>query len=214
MTTDRYADRREGGRELARVLAPFAAHAPVVVALPPGGVPVAFEIARALEAPLDVLEVREISAARRPTLAVGAVAEDGETVLDVVRMAAYGLLPASFEEAVRASRRDAVARGLRLRAELPPVDVRGRTVVVVADGIATVVAARAALRALRRRGARRLVLAAPVGDAASLTALATDADEVVCTRSIGELDAIDAWYEDFRPPTEAELEALLRAAAP
>lgn len=212
--TDRYADRREAGRELARILAAFAGKAPVVVALPRGGVPVAYEVARVLDAPLDVLEVRKIGAPRHPELGVGAVAEGGETVLDSERITSYGLLPGAFVAAAEATAREVGTRARRYRGGRAPIDVRGRTVIVVDDGIATGVTARAALRALRRRGARMLVLASPVGDATALAELGDDADEVVCTRSTGELDSISEWYEDFDPPREREVIELLRRASP
>ncbi len=211
--TDRYADRREAGRELARILAPFAQKEPVVIALPRGGVPVAYEVASVLGAPLDVLEVRKIGAPRHPELGVGAVAEGGETVLDAERIATYGLLPSSFVEVAEAAARDVGRRARRYRGGLPPIDVRGRIVILVDDGIATGVTARAALRALRRRGARMLVLASPVGDAAALAELGDEAHEIVCTRSTGELDAVNEWYDDFSTPTEREVVELLRRAA-
>jgi predicted phosphoribosyltransferase len=211
--TDRYANRREAGRELARVLAAFAAKKPVVVALPRGGVPVAYEVARVLGAPLDVLEVRKLGGPRHPEQSVGAVAEGGATVIDARRAAAYGLVPGAFAGAAEKTARLIGARARRYRRGLAPIDVRRRIVIVVDDGIATGSTARAALRALRGRGARMLVFAAPVGDAAALAELAGEADGVVCTRSTGELDSVSAWYEEFAPPSEADVIDLLRRAA-
>lgn len=214
MNTDRYADRREAGRELARVLAPFASKDPVVVALPRGGVPVAFEVARVLGAPLDVLAVRKIGAPRHPELGVGAVAEGGATVIDAARVARYGLVPTAFVEEAEHAAREVGARARRYRHGSAPLEVRGRIVIVVDDGVATGVSARAALRALRRRGARLLVLASPVGDAGALRELGDEADEVVCTRSIGELDVVSDWYEAFEPPSEREVQELLERSRP
>jgi predicted phosphoribosyltransferase len=209
ITLDRFADRSDAGRRLARQLMSLRAERPVIVALPRGGVPVAYEVAVALGAPLDVLAVRKLGAPHNPEFGIGAVAEDGTGVLDRDAIAALGVgedqLKAIVErEAAELRRRVGLYRGGR-----PPVDLGGRTVVVVDDGIATGVTDAAALRALRARGPRRLVLAVPVCAPEAAHRLAGDADEVVCLQRPDAFYGVGHWYHDFSQVSDEEVLSLL-----
>ena len=161
-------------------LRPLAGARPVVVALPRGGVPVAYEIARALDAPLDVLTVRKLGAPQNPELAVGAVAEDGSAVLDTETARALGVTRADLERILERELRELGRRMERFRDGRPPLPVRGRSVIVVDDGLATGLSDLAAVRALRRRGAARIIVAVPVGSREAVAMLGEEADEVVC----------------------------------
>lgn len=187
----------------------------MVLGLPRGGVPVAFAIAAALGAPLDVLVARKIGAPGNPELGIGAVAEGGVRVLAEQAVASLGV---TDEELARAIiRADAeVAEGVRrYRAERPALSLMDRTAIVVDDGLATGGTARAALRAAHRRGARRVVLAVPLGAPATLAALGGEAEEVVCLLAPDPLWAIGLWYENFAQVSDEEVgELLARAAAP
>jgi predicted phosphoribosyltransferase len=207
----RFRDRSDAGRRLAKALERYRAEAPIVLALPRGGVPVAAEVAAALGAPLDLLLVRKIGVPLEPELAMGAVAEGEPPVIvrneQVIR--ASRVTEAEFD-AVRAREEAEIARRReRYRPGRPPPAVAGRTVILIDDGIATGATAAAALRALRARGARTLVLAVPVAAAGSLESLGRVADSVVCIESSESLDAIGFWYEDFHQVPDREVIALL-----
>lgn len=208
-----FADRRDAGRRLADPLLPLASAHPVVVALPRGGVPVAFEIARALRAPLDVLAVRKLGAPDAPELAIGAIAEDGSAVLlpDVARATGAS---APYTQAVIERETAELARRTRAyRGGRPPLPLQGRTVIVVDDGVATGATDVAAVRALRNRGAERVIVAVPVGAPESLRTLAEHADDVVALATPHDFGAVGRWYRDFHPVSDAEVRALLHQAA-
>ncbi len=209
VTTHRFADRHAAGRELAGRLSGLAAEDPVVFGLARGGVPVAAEVARALGAPLDVLVVRKIGAPGNPEYGIGAIAEGDVRVLnqqDVVRLL---VSVEELESAVARARAEIDAGVRRYRGGRSPIDVRGRSVIVVDDGLATGGTARAALRALRARGPSRLVLAVPVGARDSAESLREEADEVVCLLEPDTLGAVGAWYQHFEPTQDAEVVSLL-----
>ncbi len=208
-----FLDRRDAGRRLAAKLTLLAGEQPVVVALPRGGVPVAFEVARALGAPLDVLAVRKLGAPANPEFGVGAIAEDGTAILDANNARRVGMTHDVFDATVEREVRGASPAGRALPRRPPPLDVRGRTVIVVDDGLATGLTDLAAVRALRKRGPGRIVVAVPVGARESVARVGEEADEVVCHTIPPELLGVGRFYEDFSPVSDAEVLALLAAAA-
>jgi putative phosphoribosyl transferase len=207
-----FRDRRDAGRRLAERLQHLRGESPVVLGLPRGGVPVAFEVAVALGAPLDVIVVRKLGVPFQPELGMGAVGEDGVMVLndDVVRLARVGTDEIRRIEA--RERAEVERRATRFRAGRPRVDVTGRTVVVVDDGIATGGTARAALQVARAHGAGRVVLAVPVGAPDTLEAMRSEADEVVCLDAPYGFFAVGQWYDDFTQTTDEQVVALLADA--
>lgn len=213
MATRMFRNRRDAGRQLGARLRSFAAEHPVVIGLPRGGVPVAFEVARALAASLDVLVVRKIGSPGNPELGMGAIAEGGVRVLNDFALRSLQLSQEEIERGTQRAEHDLQERLLRYRGERPPLDVTGRTVILVDDGLATGGTARAALRALRARGPDRLVLAVPVGARETIGAIASECDEVVCLVAPEVMWAIGYWYEDFGQTSDAEVSALLLEAA-
>jgi putative phosphoribosyl transferase len=205
-----FSDRRAAGRLLAQELERYAPEAPI--ALPRGGLPVGFEVASALRAPLDVWVVRKLGVPWDPELGMGAVAEGGSVYLspDVVRQS--GVSDAQLEELIEAKRREVEARIRLFRGSRARPNLRGRTVILVDDGIATGGTVAAALGAMRREGARKIVLAVPVAAADSLERLAESADEVVCLAAPRELGAVGNWYRVFHQVHDGEVLALLERA--
>jgi putative phosphoribosyl transferase len=207
-----FQDRVDAGRKLAELLRPYADASPVVLALPRGGVPVAYEVARVLGAPLDVCIVRKIGAPIQPELAIGAVSEEGTVVTDPSTMDLVGVLTKTFERLVEEKKVEVADLVQRFRRGAPPIDVRGKTAILVDDGVATGSTARAALEAMRARGASTVVLATPVGAAKSLDDLARIADEVVCVYPEEAFYAVGLWYQDFHETSDREVLALLDAS--
>ena len=205
-----FTDRYQAGRLLAEALAHYrGATAAVVVALPRGGVPVAAEVAAALGVPLDVLVVRKLGAPGHSELAVGAIASGGARVINEELVRQLGLDAATLDriaerETGELHRREALYRGRR-----PALEVAGRTVVLVDDGVATGATMLAAVSALRELGAKRLVVAVPVGAPDSLARLREAADEVVCLLAPIQLASVGQWYDDFSQTGDAEVRSLL-----
>lgn len=210
----RFADRSEAGRLLARRVKALLLRDPLVCALPRGGVPVAAEVAAALGAPLDLVLVRKIGAPDQPELAIGAVVDGDppEVVLNADIVAATGASEAFIAAARRRELAEIERRRARYMAGRAPVDPAGRTAVVVDDGLATGASARAALHALRRRGAARLVLAVPVAPPATLEALRGDADDIVCLVEADLFFGIGAFYRDFHQLSDEEVIAAIAAS--
>lgn len=211
-----FADRDAAGRVLARKLTALGDQAPVVLALPRGGVPVAACIAKALNAPLDLMLVRKIGVPGYRELAVGAIAgADGQTMVtnpDVVAMARLDTQEiAQLADAERAELRRRQALYLKGR---PPLDLAGKTVIVVDDGIATGATAKAALLAIRDAGPKRIVLAVPVASTEAVAALQPLADEIICLAIPAMFQAVGAHYRHFPQVSDAEVIDLLAAHSP
>ncbi len=207
----RFADRSDAGRHLALAVAELQLVAPVVLGLPRGGVVVAAEVADALGAPLDVIVVRKLGVPGQPELAMGAIGEDGvrvfnERVLRLVRVSS------SAVRAVEARERGELDRRLGfLRRGGAPVEIAGRVVIVVDDGIATGATASAACQVVRARGAARIVLAVPVAATDTLERLRPEVDDIVCLDSPADFAAVGQAYVDFSPTSDDEVAALLAA---
>jgi predicted phosphoribosyltransferase len=208
----RFRDRRDAGLQLATRLQAEALPDPVVFALPRGGVPVAFEIARTIGAPLDVLVVRKVGAPQHREFGIGAIAEGGVTVRDETAMRMVGVSAERFEQLAADERRELERRVRLYRGDRALPDVTDRDVVLVDDGLATGVTAEAAIHAVRRLGARRVVLAAPVSAADTAARLSADAG-IVCLATPTRFSAVGEWYDDFGQTTDNEVLDLLRGAA-
>jgi predicted phosphoribosyltransferase len=207
-----FEDRRDAGRRLAAKLSRFRDERPVVFALPRGGVPVGYEISRSLGAPLDVFVSRKLGAPDQPEFGIGAVAVGGVRILnwDVIRRLG---IPDDYIERVTARELAEVNRRLRyFRGDRPELQVGGRTTILVDDGLATGVTARAAVAALRRRRPRRLILAAPVCAAQTAKIFLAEVDELICLKTPSDLGAIGFWYRDFEQTPDAEVVQLLEKA--
>jgi predicted phosphoribosyltransferase len=209
-----FHDRTEAGRALAARLKAFVGRPDVLVlALPRGGVPVAYEVARALQAPLDIFIVRKLGVPRHEELAMGALASGGVRVLNDEVVHDLGI-PEAVIDAVTAQAQQELERRERLyRGERPPPDARGRTVILVDDGLATGSTMRAAVAALRRLGPARIIVAVPVGAAETCAALREEADAVLCQQTPEPFYAVGAWYQDFTQTTDEEVRDLLARAA-
>jgi putative phosphoribosyl transferase len=207
--TNRFADRADAGRRLGDRLDPVGLVAPVVLGIARGGVEVAAPVASRLGAPLDVLVVRKVAPTDQAELGVGAVAEDGPVLWDPAGLTHLGLSPDDLAAVVDAERAECTRRVATYRGGRDRVPVDGRSVVVVDDGIATGVTAAAALRSLRTAGAGRLVLAVPVVAAATLPALADEADDVVALLAPERFGAVSRFYDDFGQTSDATVVRLL-----
>ncbi|HZV06415.1 MAG TPA: phosphoribosyltransferase [Gemmataceae bacterium] len=209
-----FRDRAEAGQILAAKLAPYADRPDVLVlALPRGGVPVGYEVAQALHAPLDVFLVRKLGLPGQEELAMGAIASGGtrvinEEVVGKLNIPDEVIDAVAVEEQRELSRREADYRDGR---SLP--DVHGRTIILVDDGLATGSTMRAAVAALRRQGPARIVVAVPVGARETCTELRHEADDAVCAQTPEPFYAVGAWYEDFTQTSDEEVRDLLARAA-
>jgi predicted phosphoribosyltransferase len=209
----RFRDRREAGRLLAEKLTAYAGHPDVLVlALPRGGVPVAYEVAQALQAPLDVFLVRKLGVPGQEELAMGAVSTGGVRVLN--EPVVVGLrIPAQVIETVTAvQQRELAARERIYRGDRPPPDVRSRTVILVDDGLATGATMRAAVAGLRRQEPARVVVAVPIAAAETCAELQAEADEVICALTPRPFHSVGLWYQDFTQTTDDEVRDLLARA--
>lgn len=207
--TRRFANRREAGVELAARLRQYRGASPVVLALPRGGVPVAFEIAEALEAPLDVFVVRKLGTPGRPELAMGAIAPGGVRVLSDDIIGWYGVTDQAIDLVATQELVELERREREYRRGRAPLDLRRRTVVLVDDGLATGATMRAAVGAVRTHEPARVVVAVPVGSRAACSELSTIADDTVCARTPEPFSAVGSWYIDFEQTTDEEVHALL-----
>lgn len=207
-----FLDRVDAGRRLASLLRSFRGDSTLVLGLPRGGVPVAYEVARELGAPLDVCVVRKIGAPIQPELGIGAVAEDGAVYVNREAVELLGISDVELARLIARERAEVDARVRRFRRGAPPLPVRGRTVIVVDDGVATGGTARAALETLRQRGVGHLVLAVPVGATGTLDELTSLTDELVCLAPEVDFYAVGQWYEDFEQTSDEDVIELLDRA--
>jgi putative phosphoribosyl transferase len=214
MYAARFRDRTEAGRVLAAALAPYAGRPNLLVlALPRGGVPVGFEVAIALHAPLDVMLVRKLGVPGHEELAMGAIASGGIRVVSEEVVQALGI-PDRVIATVAAAEEEELERRERLYREGRPLtDVRGRTVILVDDGLATGATMRAAAAALKAQHPERLVVAVPVAAPETCDMLRHEVDDVVCAQTPEPFYAVGAWYQDFSQTTDEEVRDLLRRAA-
>ncbi|MGF1618441.1 MAG: phosphoribosyltransferase [Acidimicrobiia bacterium] len=211
---ERYTDREDAGKKLAAALEKYQGQKDVVVfGLPRGGVPVAFEVARQLKAPLDILVVRKIGVPGQPELAMGAVASGGVVIRNEQVIRAVGIGPERFDAAAGAARDELSEREAALLGAELKVDVTDKTVIVVDDGLATGSTMRAAAEALRTMQPARIVIAVPVGAPEVVDQLGAIADDVVCLLTPRNLVAVGAWYRHFGQTTEIEVRRLLNASA-
>jgi putative phosphoribosyl transferase len=214
MPAVKFLDRRDAGRRLAVELKPLAEEHPVIVALPRGGVPVGFEVARELHAPLEILAVRKLGAPGNPELGVGAVAEDGSVVLDARSAAALGMTTAMLDRAVASEARELRRRVETYRQGRAAMLLNGRAVIVVDDGLATGLSDLAAVRALRRQGVGQIVVATPVGSSEALALLEEEADRIVCLEVPPRLLGVGQWYANFGPVSDEQVMSLLSPEEP
>jgi putative phosphoribosyl transferase len=213
MEERRFRDRTKAGEQLATKLAAYADRPDVLVlALPRGGVPVAFEVARVLHAPLDVMIVRKLGIPGEEELAMGAIASGGVCVLndDVVQM--LGIPEKVIQRVVAHERRELARRERLYRGDRHAYDVHGRTVIIVDDGIATGATMRAAVTAVRQQHPARIVIAVPVAAATTCEEFAAVVDELVCILRPGDFFAVGFWYQSFSQTTDEEVRDLLQQA--
>jgi predicted phosphoribosyltransferase len=209
----RFRDRTEAGRLLAERLRQYTGRDDVVVlGLPRGGVPVAFEIARALDAPLDVFLVRKLGVPGHEEYALGAIATGGTRVLNKELIESLNIPPEWIEAIDAKERRELERRERAYRDDRPPPDLAGKTVIVVDDGLATGSTMLAAVHAIRQDDPAQIVVAVPVADPDVCAALRATADEVVCLSTPQPLRAVGLWYEDFSQTTDSEVRGLLARA--
>lgn len=206
---EHFRNREDAGRQLAEQLSGMRGEDTVVLGLPRGGVPVAFEIARRLDAPLDVIIVRKLGVPYQPELAMGAIGEGEVRIINENLLRRGHVTKEQVAKVERAERAELARRVRRLRRGRPPLALTGRTAVLVDDGAATGATARAACQVVRAQGAKRVVLALPVAAPEVALALREVADEVVCLRTPAGFMAVGQWYEDFSQTADAEVEDLL-----
>jgi predicted phosphoribosyltransferase len=206
-----FPDRHAAGRELAERLRKYAGrHDVLVLALPRGGVPVAYEVAEALGAPLDLFLVRKLGTPGHRELAMGAIASGGVRVLNEEVVRWYGITPRDIEFVAEEEQRELERREAAYREGRPPVPVKGKIAILIDDGLATGSTMKAAVQAVKALGPTRVVVAVPVGARDTCAELSTIADEVVCARMPEPFSAVGQWYLDFDQTTDEEVNELLR----
>jgi putative phosphoribosyl transferase len=212
-----FIDRRDAGVQLGMACQRFAQEQPVVLGLVRGGIPVAYEVAAALHAPLDALGVKKVGMPGNPELALGAVSEGDVVTIDRGMQAYAGITDEGVERYISDARRKLRERMQAIRREIPLLPIRGRVVIVVDDGIATGATMKAALETIRARDAARIILAVPLAAPSALAPCRDLVDEVICLLEPSGFGAVGEWYEDFAPTSDAQVVRLLqlqRAAVP
>jgi len=213
MALRRFRDRSDAGRRLAARLSGRLSSDTLVLGLPRGGVPVAAEVARAAGLPLDVLVVRKLGAPGQPELAIGAIATGEIQVLNADVLATVGDPNRAMHDALARELPELRRREQAYRGDRPPAPVAGRPVLIIDDGLATGATARAAIRAVRVRGATRVDVAVPVGAPEICATIARDADDILCLLQPDRLGGVGAWYDDFGQTTDGEVHRALQNAA-
>ena len=209
-TAYHFADRAEAGKMLAEALSEYAGKPDVLVlALPRGGVPVAYEIAEALNAPLDLWLVRKLGVPGREELAIGAIAGGGVRILNSEIMRLLDVDQASLDAVMAREQAELERRNTHYRQSRPPPDVQGKTIILVDDGLATGATMRAAIVSLRQARAARIVVVVPVGAASASEKIRKEADEFVCLYTPEPFYGVGRWYDDFSQTTDEEVLALL-----
>ena len=209
-----FKDRRDAGKQLAQELSAYAGRSDVIVlALPRGGVPVAYEVARALNAPLDIFIVRKLGLPGHEELAIGAIASGGIRVLNHDIVQALKIPQTMIDTITRQELQELERRERAYRGDRPPPEVRGRTVILIDDGLATGASMRAAVAALRAQNSARIVVAVPTAAPETCAAFESEVDEIVCAMTPEPFYGVGRWYEDFSQTTDEEVRALLEEAA-
>lgn len=210
----RYRDRRDAGQRLATWLTEYAGQPrTIVLGLPRGGVPVAYEVAQTLGLPLDVFIVRKLGVPGHEELAMGAIASGGVCVLNEALIAELGLRNDQVTRVREREQRELERRERAFRGDRAPIDLHGATVIVVDDGLATGSTMRAAVAALRRQQVARVIVAVPVGPADTCALIAREADRAVCAATPSDFFGVGMWYRDFTQTEDEEVQALLADAA-
>jgi predicted phosphoribosyltransferase len=210
-----FHDRFEAGRVLATRLSAYANRRDaIVLGLPRGGVAVAYEVARALHLPLDVFIVRKLGVPGQEELAMGAIASGGVRVLNQVMIRALGLSQAEIDEVIRREEQELHRREQQFRGQRPSLNLKGKIVILVDDGLATGATMWAAITAVRQQQPAKIVMAVPVAAPSECDAFRQIADDVVCAITAEPLHAIGLWYQDFAQMTDEEVRALLRSPSP
>jgi putative phosphoribosyl transferase len=209
----KFQNRSEAGQLLGEHLRYLTSERPVVLGLPRGGVPVAFEVAQALASPLDVLVVRKLGVPFHPELAFGAIGEDDAQVLNTRLVQRLGLSKDTIAEVARHERAELIRRVEFYRGDRAALALIGRTVVIVDDGLATGATARVAVEVARARGAKRIIVAVPVSPREAVAELRTLANEVISLYVPTQFEAVGEWYEDFNQTTDDEVTSLLRKSS-
>jgi putative phosphoribosyl transferase len=204
-----FRDRADAGVKLATALSAYHGSCPLIVGVPRGGVPVAYEVAKGLDADLDVIVASKLAAASQPELAIGAVAADGSSYVNVKLRNLAGISEHTLSRMTEVKRDEAKAREQRFRAGLEPLQPSGRVVILVDDGLATGATITASLRALRRAGAEHVVVAVPVGSAQACASIAREVDALVCLLQPEPFHSVGQHYEHFEPCTDDEVQRLL-----
>jgi putative phosphoribosyl transferase len=208
-----FRDRTEAGQRLGARLKEMAIQNPVVLALPRGGVPVGFEVAQALDAPFDVFVVRKLGTPGQEELAMGAIASGGVRVLNEEVVQALAIMPEQIDAIAAREAQELERRERDYRGNREQLDVRGRTVILVDDGLATGSTMRAAVAAVRQRGPEKIIVAVPVAACATCAKLQQEANETVCLYTPLEFYAVGQWYEDFSQVTDDQVRELLQRSA-
>ena len=210
----RFHDRTDAGRQLAAALAAYAGRPDVLVlALPRGGVPVAAEVARGLGAPLDIFLVRKLGMPGHEEFAIGAIASGGVRIVNESTLRDYGVSREQLDSVAEAEQRELERREHRYRGDRPRLDVRGKTIILIDDGLATGSTMRAALAALRQEGPARIVVAVPAAPPETCVEMQSIVDDMICLVTPEPFYAVGLWYEDFAQTTDDEVRELLTRAA-